>query len=363
MPSVTVLMTLFNSERHLRPAIDSILAQTYRAFELLIVDDGSSDGSRAIVASYDDPRIRLVVNSRNLGLSAALNRGLSLASGELIARQDPDDLSMRDRLERQIAVMADSADLAILGTQAYGIDEDDRPMKAVNRPLDEVSIRWYGLFDNPFIHTSVLFRRDLVRACGEFDTSLDPYAQDYALWSLVMRRHTVRNLSDRLVTYRVRASSISGAVEGAPEVDGRRPKFERVVRTLVQRNVVSTFGRDVTAADAELAADFVLGIPREDLARFLTMFSRLLRLYQTRYPDSGQSADFARTLARQADAIAYRVSPPGRSAALRVYAALLGLEPGLVRRLPWLRVAVLLLLGREGRVWINSMRRYTRSAA
>src|SRR2546425_6190881 len=99
-------MSLFNSQRHLRAAVDSILAQTYRDFELLIVDDGSTDRSVEIARSYVDSRIRIAVNERNLGLGASLNRGLAAARAALIARQDSDDVSQPDRLERQVAVMA-----------------------------------------------------------------------------------------------------------------------------------------------------------------------------------------------------------------------------------------------------------------
>src|ERR1044071_3222306 len=116
MPAVSVLMAVYNGERHLQAAIDSILAQTFTDFALVIVDDGSTDGSRAIVAGCDDPRIRLIALERNGGLSAALNAGLAAIESPLVARQDADDLSEPDRLARQMAVMRERPDLAILGS-------------------------------------------------------------------------------------------------------------------------------------------------------------------------------------------------------------------------------------------------------
>src|SRR5258708_31795371 len=169
-------MPVFNGMRHVGAAVESILAQTYRDFELLVVDDGSSDRSLEIVRSYRDARIRVLVNERNLGLAASLNRGLSESRCALIARQDADDLSLPNRLERQVAVMRQRPELALLGTQASAIDVDGRPLKAVDRPIDEVSIRWYGLFDNPFVHTSVMFRRALVLGDRERGYPLLAYA-------------------------------------------------------------------------------------------------------------------------------------------------------------------------------------------
>src|ERR1044071_3871799 len=105
-------MAVYNGERHLAAAIDSILAQTFRDFELVIVDDGSTDGSRAIVEAYRDPRVRLVALERNQGLSHALNEGLRAAASPIVARQDADDLSEPHRLATQIDVMSARPDLA-----------------------------------------------------------------------------------------------------------------------------------------------------------------------------------------------------------------------------------------------------------
>src|SRR5688572_21702961 len=127
MPDVTVLMAVYNGERHVRAAIESVLSQTHRNFEFLIVDDGSTDRSAEIVSSCRDSRVRLVTMDRNAGLSTALNEGLRLAQAPLVARQDADDLSEPDRLERQLAVMAGRPDVALVGSQAVVIAEDGTP--------------------------------------------------------------------------------------------------------------------------------------------------------------------------------------------------------------------------------------------
>lgn len=361
MPDLTVLMPVFNGERHVAAAIESVLAQTYRDFELLIVDDGSRDRSLEIVRSYTDSRIKVIVNDRNLGLAAALNRGLSEARGALVARQDADDLSAADRLERQVAVMTERPELALLGTQANAIDDADAPLKPVDRPIDEVSIRWYGLFDNPFIHTSVIFRRALVWNDSDHGYPLLAYAEDYALWSRLMRSHPVANLAERLVTFRVSASSKMGLLDEIPVDDRRAAGFREVVRTLVRDNVVGAFG-DVRSDDATVMAGFVLGIEREQLTRFLRRFGDLLARYTAR-PGFPGGADFRRTVARQIDAIACRITPSRRRSSAYVYATALSFDPNLLWHISWVRALALMLFGPEGRTWFNSLRRYSRSAA
>src|SRR5215831_13027957 len=117
-PDVTVLLPVYNGEAYLPATIDSVLAQTYGRFELLIVDDGSTDRTTAIARAYDDPRVRVERFEANRGLSAALNRGLQVAAAPLIARQDADDVSRPDRLEAQVAFLRADDDVALLGSQA-----------------------------------------------------------------------------------------------------------------------------------------------------------------------------------------------------------------------------------------------------
>jgi glycosyltransferase involved in cell wall biosynthesis len=357
-------MPVHNVAPYVRPAVESLLAQTFADFELVVIDDGSTDGSGDIIRSYGDPRIRLFRHERQRGLSASLNLGLSVAESDLIARQDGDDLSVPGRLERQVAVMSANPDLALLGGQASAIDERGRALKPVARSVDPVSIRWYGLFDNPFIHSAVMFRRRVVRELGGYDASFDPTSQDYALWSAIMRRHPIMNLPERIVTYRVRSSSIFGVVDDAGGDGSARSRFRDMVRTLVGENIRSMFGADtVSAADAELMSAFALGADRQVVDRFLTVFFRLLRLYREREPSSRASADFRMTLARQVDAVAYRMAPASRQAAWRVYSAACRHEPAIVKDLSWSRALVLTVLGKRAREGAADLRRFSGTVA
>jgi glycosyltransferase involved in cell wall biosynthesis len=348
MPAVSVLMAVYNGERHLGAAIDSILAQTWQDFEFIIVDDGSTDGSRDIVAGRPDPRIRLVVLERNHGLSGALNAGLSVARSPLIARQDADDLSEPHRLARQVALMHERPELALLGSRAIAIDEAGQATGTVWRPVEESSIRWYALFDNPFAHTSVVFRTAVVRdELGGYEAAYDPFSQDYALWCRLMERHQVGNVPDRLVRYRVSAASITGALGQRDQP--YRERFAAIVREIIARHAMRTMPDVVSEQDARLMSAFVLGLGDTRLPAFLEVFERVLGAFCQRHPGACTSPGFLDTLARQFDAIAMRAEPPSRLKSGAVYAHALRHHPAVATHVSWPRALALVVLGRTGR--------------
>ena len=359
MPDVTVLMPVRNGERYLRASVDSILAQSFSNFELVIVDDGSTDGTASILASYADPRIRVVKHDRTEGLSAALNHGLACARGALVARQDADDLSSPDRLGRQWAYLSAHPDVALLGSQAWAINADGRALTPIDRSLEDPSIRWYALFDNAFVHSSVMFRRDVVwDELHGYDAEWAPVSEDYELWGRLMRSHGVANMPERLVTYRVHGVSMTSEVDqpGGGGVS-RRGMFGSAVRRLVARHIEQMFGPDATkASERECMSAFVLGLQPSEVGGFLDTFVALLRLFATRQQGVLQSRDFQRTLARQIDAVAFRIDPADRHEAARVYIRLLRECPGAALALSWSRAAATLVLGRAGRAWLNRLR-------
>ena len=355
-PAVSVLIPVYNCEAHLRAAIDSLLAQTFSDFELIVIDDGSTDGSTAIARGYRDRRVRVERFERNSGLSAALNHGLQMVHAPLVARQDADDVSRPDRLAAQVAVLRARPEVALVGSQARAIDGSGRTMRMVWRPIEDLSVRWYALLDNPFIHTSVMFRRGAALACGGFNAAFDPFSQDFALWWRIMQRHQVKNVDQPLVDYRVNPASIMGRIEEADETP-HRAKFEGIARTLVSTHLLEAFGdRGLLPDEALLMTGFVNGIEARAFPQFLAIFNRLLDWFELEHPTACESRDFQRTLARQYDAVACRVRPPTRAVALRTYGAALRRHPRLVTSLPWANVAVMALLGSSGRVRLSRWR-------
>ena len=202
-------MPVYNGERYLREAIKSILTQTYKDFEFLIINDGSTDSTREVILSYDDPRIRLVDNERNLGLHRSLNRGLELAEGEYVARQDADDISESERLAKQVAFLEAHADVALLGTWYKQIDSEGNVVKYYERPCDYAGIRFFLLFANAFVHSSVMLRKSVVLGQIGFYNEAFAYAADYELWYRIARHSAVANLDEYLVRYRINAWSMT----------------------------------------------------------------------------------------------------------------------------------------------------------
>jgi glycosyltransferase involved in cell wall biosynthesis len=206
---VTVLMSVYDGARHLREAMDSILGQSFRDFEFLIVDDGSSDESSAIIASCADPRVVRIRNATNIGLTKSLNIGLAAARGDLVARQDADDRSYPDRLARQVAFLDAHPEIAVVGAQARIIDAAGRRLARDERkPLSAQSIRFALLFSNPIVHTSAMFRREPVVKLGGYDERFVT-SQDVELWSRLAEQYPLANLAERLVDLRVHAQSVS----------------------------------------------------------------------------------------------------------------------------------------------------------
>src|SRR5262249_30582108 len=142
------------------------LGQTLADLELLVVDDGSRDGTAEIVRAAADARVAIVANDEPLGLAASLNRGLGMARRRYVARLDADDVALPRRLERQVALMRSPPYLAMCGSAVLEIDDRGRPGRLHDMPADPVSVRWHALFSSPFYHPTVLLDRDVLERHG-----------------------------------------------------------------------------------------------------------------------------------------------------------------------------------------------------
>lgn len=202
-PRVSVIMPVYNGEKYLAEAIESILTQTFTDFEFIIVDDGSKDHSAEIVGSYaeQDDRIRFVKLERNLGEAGARNHGIAYARGEFIATMDCDDVSLPQRLERQLDAMARNPAIGVLGTGAQAVNEELRPLFNFDLPQQHALIV-INLFVGSFlIHPSTMMRRQALSDVGGYARSR-PTAPDTELWSRLMWRTRFANLPERLLLYR-----------------------------------------------------------------------------------------------------------------------------------------------------------------
>lgn len=205
-PRVSVIMSVFNGEHYLRYAIDSILSQTFKDFEFLIIDDGSTDRSQEIIHSFSDTRIHLICNTENIGLTKSLNNGISLALGEYIARMDADDISHPTRLERQVAYLDSHPDVALVGACADTIDDTGLVVGTLCY-LASPSFSDF-LAGNQVIHGTMLVRKKILEFVGGYPEYFR-LSQDYALLLNISEKFTVCNLQEILYRLRIHNQSVS----------------------------------------------------------------------------------------------------------------------------------------------------------
>lgn len=220
IPVVSVLMSVYNGEAYLKEAIECILEQSFSDFEFLITDDCSTDRSWNILQEYAerDERIRLFRNETNLGLTKSLNRGLHLARGKYIARQDGDDIALGDRFQEQVTILEQQPQTVLVSCNLDLIDETGALLPHnIYRSCDPDLIPWYLLFLNYLGgHSQVMFRRDIVLELGGYREDYR-YSQDYELWSRLSRAGEIIILPKVLQLQRMHGKSISQAKKSDQE--------------------------------------------------------------------------------------------------------------------------------------------------
>ncbi|HTR22500.1 MAG TPA: glycosyltransferase [Terriglobales bacterium] len=209
-PKVSVLMSVCNGERFVAEAVESILNQSFCDFELIIVDDGSTDSSGAIVESYLDKDSRLrVYHQGNLGLVESLNRGGSLARGKYIARMDADDVSIRDRLMRQVDFMEKYPAIAVVGGAVDIIDQNGKLLQTARNPVQDYEIKSALLRGEcPFWHPTVLMRADVFVSVGGY-RNIVVGAEDHDLWLRIADHYQLGNLDSVVLKYRLHPGQVT----------------------------------------------------------------------------------------------------------------------------------------------------------
>ena len=205
MPKISVVMSVFNTEKYLTEAIESILNQTFTDFEFIIIDDGSTDKSAEIIKSYEDPRI-VFIQQVNKGLAAALNRGIKGAKGKYIARMDADDISMKNRLEKQFEFLEIHSRCVAVGTNAVVIDVNGEILYTSCQLTDWKEIKNI-LPATPFFHSSTMLRRKVVVKCGGYYEKLKYGGQDLIFFNKMARFGELRNINEPFIKYRLRPSA------------------------------------------------------------------------------------------------------------------------------------------------------------
>lgn len=208
-PLISVLLPVCNGEQFLRQALDSVLAQSLRDHEVIVVDDGSTDRTAEILKEYQSSDDRVAVNHQAAsGIVASLNTALGLASGEYIARMDCDDIAIPDRFERQIRFLHEHPGVGVLGGSAVVIDIDGRPIGSLRYPVEDRQIRAALVETNAFCHPATMMRRSALQAVGGYRHAF-PHAEDYDLWLRISEHFQMANLREAVLRYRFHAGQVS----------------------------------------------------------------------------------------------------------------------------------------------------------
>ena len=209
-PHVSIILPVYNAALFLDAALQSLVRQTFADFELIAINDASTDASAAILAACADTRLRVLHNTENLGVAGTLNRGLQAARGAYIARMDADDIAFPERLARQVDYLDRHPDAVLLGTAFHPFQTGGKPQAAVLPETTDSLIRWYSCWYNRFAHPTVLFRRAALEqlALPVYDPALR-VAEDYDLWTRLLACGTGANLPTPLLLYRIHADSAS----------------------------------------------------------------------------------------------------------------------------------------------------------
>jgi glycosyltransferase involved in cell wall biosynthesis len=202
-PIISVIMPVFNAERYIADAIQSILDQTFTNFEFIIINDCSADNSLEIIRHYAniDSRILILNNDKNLGVSRSLNRGINISKANYIARMDADDVSFPNRFEKQINFLEENIDIGVLGTSAVIIDESSSEISSITLPKNHNLIVWFMCYACPLIHPSVMIRKEIFEVVGLYDSYFSS-AQDYDLWSRAINITKFSNMTEKLLYLR-----------------------------------------------------------------------------------------------------------------------------------------------------------------
>lgn len=207
VPRVSVLMTIYNAGPYLRPAIDSLIAQAFPAWELIAVENGSTDQSMSVLKSYSDPRVCIFPLEKNIGRTPALRLAFEQARGEYIAILDADDISSPDRFAQQVAFLDQHPDVALVASWAQLIDEHGKVFDVFEPPANQQELQDCLGWTNPLVHSSVMYRRESAQQVGGYPDLV--WAQDLGLTLALARRGKIAMIPAYLCQVRMLAASMT----------------------------------------------------------------------------------------------------------------------------------------------------------
>lgn len=336
-------MAAYNGGPYLQQSLESILQQTFRDFEFVIVDDASTDDTPSIIRSYPDKRIIAVTNNVNLGLTRSLNVGIRHCRGHYIARMDADDIALPERLERQVRYLDEHPDVGILGCSCRLIDARGKYLGVKSRAQDDVSIRWAVLLQNPFVHPSVMLRRSVLSEYNLLYDEQFEQTQDYEFFTRILKHTRGANLSGQLLLYRHHPGDIT-STSREPQLRNHDLIALRTIQETLSGFVIS---REEVNGLRKLFVDGVELLSDADAAVLVNRYFDLCRAFTALHSGALSIDHIKRATARKAIIAAARCPGfTGLPAVLRkAYALHHGVVLDLLRLAPY---AISRRLGRAG---------------
>lgn len=240
-PKVSWIVPVHNQEEYVVESIYSILGQTFEDFELIVINDASTDNTHDLVAALSDKRIKIINNNINVGVSKSLNTGIESSNGQYIARMDGDDICTPDRLEKQVEFMDLNPEIAVCGSHIEILGGTHRIVK---RPLGSQAIKCFLLAGPPFSHPSVMLRKSLLQEHNLYYDESFSTAQDYELWSRILQIAPGWNLDEVLLKHRLHDGQVSVTKLAEQDCNADR----------VRQKVIKSLGIDADACQFEMHA-------------------------------------------------------------------------------------------------------------
>lgn len=241
-PLVSVVLAIYNGEKYMNQAIESILSQTFTDFELIIIDDGSKDKTPELLSKFTDPRIRIITNNPNKGLVYSLNLGIAESKGKYIARMDADDISLPERLQRQVDFMENHPEIGICGAWFLSFDDDLKENNIVRYPPSDIKLRAQMFVMTPFCHPSVMIRKSVLEK-HQLEYSYNYYrAEDYGLWVELLQFTQGATIPEVLLHYRRHESNETVLADKNPT-----DKVSTVSK--IHKRIMELYGIEITSEE------------------------------------------------------------------------------------------------------------------
>jgi glycosyltransferase involved in cell wall biosynthesis len=262
-PFISVLLPAYNAEKFLKESLESILNQTYSNFEIIIINDGSTDSTQEIIDTYNDPRIKCILHKENKGLIQSLNEGILCAKGLYIVRMDADDIAFSNRIQVQVDFMESTPQIAAVGSHAVFFN-NNTTIPIENWALDlntntPIEIKKALVWENCLIHPSMCFRTDIVKHLL-YDPNQKNY-EDYDLWlRMIANKYTIAKIDEPLLYYRVQANSITQSSIRKSNFYFYKAKVKlRFIRTCLSKAILNLF---IFSILISLCFDLMMGIAK-----------------------------------------------------------------------------------------------------